>query len=184
MEGGWFTKKRNESKFNNLLEKYKKNVNKLEEDYEIFDGELKIRTTHPIVHIISLIAGIIGVVGTIFWVVQILGTMILKNGSPIFLFMDQWLSNLSLSSAAFMATILYAILVLYLQVCLVKGNTIFGIRIPFVIKIHPLLLNKTYMNSLLFNCNLMLLASMSTTLLALWAFPTYLKASSLATLLA
>lgn len=33
MEGGWFTKKRNESKFNKLLEKYKKSVNKLEDDY-------------------------------------------------------------------------------------------------------------------------------------------------------
>jgi hypothetical protein len=38
-----------------------------------------------------------------------------------------------------------------------------------------LLLNKTYMNSLLFNSNLMLLASLSTSLLALWAFPTYLQ---------
>jgi hypothetical protein len=125
----------------------------------------------------------VGIVGSIFWVIQILGTMILNNGSPLFLFMDQWLSNLSNGSASFVATILYAILVLYLQVCLVKGNTIFGIRIPFVIKIHPLLLNKTFMNSLLFNSNLMLLASMSTTLLALWAFPTYLKASSLGILL-
>ncbi len=128
---------------------------------------------------VSLIAGILGVVVSVFWFVQILGTMILKNGSPIFLFMDQWLSSLSASSVSFLATILYALLVLYLQACLVKGNTIFGIRIPFVIKIHPLIINKTFMNSLLFNANLMLLASMSTTLLALWAFPTYLGGSSL-----
>jgi hypothetical protein len=125
----------------------------------------------------------VGIVGSVFWVVQIFGTMILKNGSPLFLFMDQWLLSLSQGSASFLATLLYGVLVLYLQVCLVKGNTIFGIRIPFVVKIHPLMVNKTYMNSLLFNCNLMLLASMSTTLLALWAFPTYLQNSSLAQLL-
>lgn len=126
----------------------------------------------------SLIGGIIGILISIFWVIQILGTMILKNGSPLFLFMDEWLSNLSKGSAGFVATILYGILVLYLQICLVKGNTIFGIRIPFIIKVHPLILNKTYMNSLLFNSNLMLLASISTSLLAIWAFPTYLQLSS------
>lgn len=105
--------------------------------------------------------------------------MILKNGQALFLFMDQWLYNLSQGSVSFIGTLIYGIMVLYLQACLVKGNTIFGIRIPFVVKVHPLMINKTYMNSLLFNCSIMLLASMSTSLLALWAFPTYLQASSL-----
>lgn len=116
---------------------------------------------------------------SILWFVQILGTMILNNGSPLFLFIDQWLASLSTGSVSFLATILYALLVLYLQCCLVKGNTIFGLRIPFILKIHPLILNKTLMNSLLFNCNLMLLSSMATTLLGLWAFPTYLGGSAL-----
>lgn len=120
-----------------------------------------------------------GIIASIFWIVQIFGTMILKNGQALFLFMDQWLSNLSQGSVSFIGTLLYGIMVLYLQACLVKGNTIFGIRIPFVVKVHPLLINKTYMNSLLFNSSIMLLASMSTSLLALWAFPTYLQASSL-----
>ena len=70
-------------------------------------------------------------------------------------------------------------MVLYMQVCVVKGNTTFGIRIPFLFKLHPIAPNKTYMNSLLFNSNLMLLTSLSSTLLALWAFPTYLASSSL-----
>ncbi len=93
--------------------------------------------------------------------------------------MDDWLYSLSQGSASFIATIIYGVMVLYLQVCLIKGNTIFGIRVPFLIKFHPLILNKTYMNSLLFNCNIMLLASMSTSLLSLWAFPKYLSRSSL-----
>lgn len=105
--------------------------------------------------------------------------MILKNGAPVFYFIDDWLASLSKGNASFLATILYGIFMLYLQVCLVKGNTVFGIRIPFVLKIHPMMINKTYMNSLLFNSNLMLLASVSSALLALWAFPTYLAASSL-----
>jgi hypothetical protein len=82
---------------------------------------------------------------------------------------------MSQGNAGFVSAVLYGILVLYMQVCIVKGNTIFGIRIPFILKVHPLLLNKTYMNSLLFNCNLMLLASLSTSFLAIWSFPTYLR---------
>lgn len=105
--------------------------------------------------------------------------MIEKGGKPIFLFIDQWLYNLNNSSASFVATIIYGLLVLYMQVCLVKGNTVFGIRIPFIVKLHPMLVNKTYMNSLLFNSNLMLLASLSTSLLAIWAFPTYFSQSYL-----
>ncbi len=118
-------------------------------------------------------------VASIFWFVQILGTMILKNNVPLFYFIDDWLYSLSQGNASFLATIIYGVMVLYLQVCLVKGNTIFGIRVPFLIKFHPLILNKTYMNSLLFNCNLMLLASISTSLLSIWAFPKYLSGSSL-----
>jgi LMBR1 domain-containing protein 1 len=174
-EGGWLGRKRTEGKFNSLMEKFKKKVNALEQNFEIFDAELKIRTTHPVVFFLALLGGILGGIVSIFWIVQIIGTMLFRNGQPLFLFMDSWLMSLSRGSASFVATILYGLLVLYLQVCLVKGNTVFGIRIPFLVKLHPLLLNKTYMNSLLFNANLMLLASLSTSLLALWAFPTYLQ---------
>jgi len=108
--------------------------------------------------------------------------MILKNSQPLFLFMDDWLMKLSRGNASFVATLLYGIFILYIQVCIVKGNTIFGIRIPFIVKLHPMMINKTYMNSLLFNCNLMLLASLSTSFLALWAFPTYLQPTYLSRL--
>lgn len=128
---------------------------------------------------VSLIGGIFAIIGSLFWLVQLFGTMIIMNGKPIFLFIDAWLSDLSNGSVSFIATIIYAIMVLYQQICLIKGNTVFGIRVPFVLKVHPLIVNKTYMNSMLFNANLMLLASLSTSLLALWAFPTYLAASSL-----
>jgi len=77
-------------------------------------------------------------------------------------------------------TIIYAVMMLFMQVCLSKGNSVFGIRIPFIMKVHPMIPHKTLMNSLLFNSNLMLLASMSSSFLALWCFPNYLAGSSLA----
>lgn len=94
--------------------------------------------------------------------------------------MDEWLYNLGNGSASFAATIIYSILTMYMQISLIKGNMVYGIRIPFIMKLHPMIINKTYMNAMLFNCNLMLLGSMSISLLAIWAFPTYLAGSYLA----
>ena len=85
--------------------------------------------------------------------------------------MDGWFSSLSMGNAGFVATLLYGILVLYMQICLVKGNCVFGIRIPFLVKVHPMVINKTYMNSMLFNCNLMLLAASAISIQSIWAFP-------------
>ncbi len=68
---------------------------------------------------------------------------------------------------------------LYLQGCAVKGNLVFGIRIPFIINFHPMKPNKTYLNSFLFNVNMMMLSSVATTQLTILAFPTYLQNSYL-----
>lgn len=61
--------------------------------------------------------------------------------------------------------------------CLIKGNTIYGIKIPFIMAFHPLEVNKTYLNSLLFNTLMMLLTSLSILEMSIIVFPTYLKNS-------
>lgn len=79
-EGGWFSKKRAQSNFDSKLNKYKKKVNALEEDYEVFDGELKVSERHPIVYVLGLVGGILGIVGGIIWVLQMMGTAIRQGG--------------------------------------------------------------------------------------------------------
>lgn len=75
--------------------------------------------------------------------------------------MDGAFATLNEGSAGFIASILYGFLVVYMLICLVKGNVIFGIKIPYVMSIHPLEVNKTYLNSLLFNTSIMLITSLS-----------------------
>lgn len=121
-----------------------------------------------------MLFGIIAVVLSVFWFFQILGHVIrTSNKEPLYSFIDGWLSGLSTSGGSFFATMLYGVFVIYMQICLQKGNTIYGFRIPFLIKVHPMVVNKTYMNSLLFNSNLMLLASCAISFQALWSFPEY-----------
>lgn len=125
--------------------------------------------------------GILASIVSLAWLIQLIGTTIYVNQKPLLLFLDFWMANLSKGGASFVGTIIFGVMMLYMQVCLVKGNTVFGLRIPFVIKFHPLKLNKTYMNSLLFNSNMMMLSSVATSVMAVWAFPTYLQNTYLST---
>lgn len=83
------------------------------------------------------------------------------------------------NGVGFLSVAIYAILVLYLQGCSVKGSIVFGIRIPFVITFHPMIKDRTYLNSFLFNVNLMMLTSIGTTQLTVLTFPSYLNESYL-----
>lgn len=115
---------------------------------------------------------------SLFWFIQMIGAVSGGDSQPAFSFMDNWFSNLSEDGAGFVATLLYGIPVLYMQICIIKGNCVFGIRIPFLVKVHPMVVNKTYMNSMLFNCNLMLLAASAISIQSLWAYPKYFNPAS------
>lgn len=111
--------------------------------------------------------------------IQLIGTSIRTNSVPVYTFLDEPLLSLSEGNLNFLSVGLYSLLVLYLQGCAVKGNLVFGIRIPFIINFHPMKPNKTYLNSFLFNVNMMMLSSVATTQLTILAFPSYLQNSYL-----
>lgn len=119
---------------------------------------------------------------TIVWFVQMLGTTLFSGGKPLFTFLDPALVSLSASPGlGFLSVAIYSILVLYLQGSAVKGNIVFGLRIPFIISFHPMKKDRTFLNSFLFNVNSMMLYSIATTQLSVMAFPTYLSKSYLGT---
>jgi hypothetical protein len=43
----------------------------------------------------ALIGGIFASIVSFFWVIQMMGTMVLQKGVPLFLFIDQWLAGMS-----------------------------------------------------------------------------------------
>lgn len=122
----------------------------------------------------SLTFGILASFVTIAWLIQLFGTAIQSGGEPLFTFLDGPLVSLSEGNLNFLAVAIYSLMVLYLQGCAVKGNLVFGIRIPFILNFHPMKPNKTYLNSFLFNVSMMMLSSVATTQLTILAFPSYL----------
>jgi hypothetical protein len=128
--------------------------------------------------VVALIFGVLAAVVSLFWLIQMLGAVSGGDSQQGFAFMDGWFSSWSAGSAGFVSILIYGILVSYMMICLVKGNCVFGIRIPYVVKVFPMVINKTYMNALLFNCNLMLLAASAISIQSIWSYPQYLNITS------
>lgn len=72
-----------------------------------------------------------------------------------------------------MSTGFFGVMTIFLLWCTQKGNISVGFRIPFVMSFHPMKKNETFLNSFLFNVNMMILASVATTQLSVFAFQSY-----------
>ena len=157
----------------------------IERDYEIFKLELNIVNTNPLVWILKLICGILFFIislvwwlhmyklkqfyffstiyfNLIFWINRIL--FVLAPGwddFPSSPFLNKVLTDLEESGVNFLGTAIFAFLSLYLLWCVQKGNIKFGLRIPFIFTVHPMKRDETWMNSFLFNINLVLICSVS-----------------------
>lgn len=81
---------------------------------------------------------------------------------------------------AFLSPILLATFSIYLLACTYKGNIKFGLRIPGIFTIHPMKENETFMNSFLFNINMLLITSVAVTQFTINAFSEYVCQSQIA----
>lgn len=105
--------------------------------------------------------------------------MIKINGYPAHSFLNKLLLGLEHGNAGFVGTAVFAFLSLYLLWCTQKGNIKFGVRIPFLFQIHIMKENETWMNTFLFNVNLMLICSVSVTHFCSKAFSQYARLSQI-----
>lgn len=144
--------------------------------------KIQSKKTSPIVYCLYLFFGILAALISLCWTIQLFGTTLRMDGQARFSFLDPLLLSLSEGSISFLATGIYSLMVLYLQGCAVKGNIIFGLRIPFILNFHPMKKDRTFLNSFLFNVSMMMLCSIATTELTIITFPTYLQNSFLGTL--
>mmetsp|Transcript_17676 Transcript_17676/g.2901 ORF Transcript_17676/g.2901 Transcript_17676/m.2901 type:complete len:97 (-) Transcript_17676:206-496(-) len=80
---------------------------------------------------------------------------------------------------SFIGTTIYSAFVIYLLVCCIKGNVIFGLRFFFCCRVHPIKKDNTPMSSMLFNVCLILLCSVSVTLFSANAFSMYARLSDI-----
>jgi len=184
--GSYFSRRASLKSFGKDFNEFRVGVLTIERDYEIFKLELNIVNTNPVVWVLKLICGILFFIISFVWWLHMyktkaifcfLSTIYFKrlfglnrilfvlapgwNGFPSSPFLNKILTDLEESGVNFLGTAIFAFLSLYLLWCVQKGNIKFGLRIPFVFTVHPMKRDETWMNSFLFNINLVLICSVS-----------------------
>ena len=77
--------------------------------------------------------------------------------------------------ARFISSIAFTLIAVYILVTVVKGNIKFGMRFLLVMPIHPMKVGRTFMNSILFNLFLILLATPAVLHFIIELFEAYMR---------
>ena len=153
-------------------------VYKLEEEFEIWEVENNL-SANPLWSILKLALGIIfGMISLLIWLHVIFNVLIRPNGRPLSPFLNKLFTWMEFSIARFISTIFFAGLCIYLLFCVIKGNIKFGLRLFFLIKIHPMKQGRTYMNSFLFNTMMILLCTPPVMHFVIVMFQSYMNLTS------
>lgn len=155
-EKGFFSRWKTRRNIRSNEGELRKEVYKLDEEFEIYELEATLKA-NPIWDWFKLILGcLLACVSFVMLLHVIFNVLAYKNGKPLTPFLNTVFIWLEFSVARFISTIFFAFLSLYMLCCVIKGNIKFGLRLFFLIKIHPMKLGRTYMNSFIFNSILVL----------------------------
>eukprot|EP01016_Furgasonia_blochmanni_P033063 TRINITY_DN3424_c0_g2_i4.p1 TRINITY_DN3424_c0_g2~~TRINITY_DN3424_c0_g2_i4.p1 ORF type:complete len:483 (+),score=109.01 TRINITY_DN3424_c0_g2_i4:66-1514(+) len=177
---GFWAKRKAEGAVGKKKNEFQKEVYLLEEEYEILKMEKDFASVNPLVWIGKLVLGIFLCLISILWYIHIALYVLWRSASgvPFTLFLNSFLLGLEEIGLGFIATAFFAGFTLYLLWCTTKGNIKFGLKI-FLISLHPMKLNETWMNSFLFNVLMILLTSVSVTQFCASSFSQYTRLTSI-----
>jgi len=130
-------------------------------------------------HCLGLMAGILSIVVSIFWTLHICLYMFPEE--PVYGFLNIFLVELDNVWSLFGVT-LYAAFSFYMMLCVLKGNSKWGLSIGCV-TLHPMEYQNTMMQSFLVNTLLLALCSFSVVQFCMQAFKEYGGPNSAATLI-
>ncbi|OHS94034.1 hypothetical protein TRFO_39803 [Tritrichomonas foetus] len=164
---------RNHRKVRKRLALFENQVNSLENTYSLIQVAYKLRGGNPIKYWISLALGIIAIIISIVWILQICICYI-ANAHP---FLNTFFDILD-RGFPYAAVIFFGFFVYYLYWCVLDGTTSVGINI-LIIRIHPMEKHNTPMTSMLFNSAVMLFASFGIALFSSMNFSIYQRLTSL-----
>ncbi|MCQ2821199.1 MAG: LMBR1 domain-containing protein [archaeon] len=160
--------------YNELYNKLKVGVSCISDEYDLINLQNLITGKTILEAYISLIVGILCLIVSGVWVFQIVVYVVLKTqGKALYQGLNVLLVYMTDKGISFVAIGIFAIMCMYLLLCTMKGNLKFGVRFFILGSIHPMKKNETYMNSILFNISLIMIASVSVNQFCLKAFNEY-----------
>jgi len=156
------------------LNKFRVLVDTLEEEAEDLrmQSPSEFKNNNVLVPWIKLFFGIICTLLTLLWLTHIVIYMLLGEMPFIndyLIWFDSWFP--------LFGTLTVGLFAMYLLLCVIKGNIKFGSRF-FLIKVHPIVPHKTFVNSMIFNLMLVLLCVLPVVQFASDAFRDYARLTS------
>eukprot|EP00931_Biecheleriopsis_adriatica_P065881 TRINITY_DN40337_c0_g1_i1.p1 TRINITY_DN40337_c0_g1~~TRINITY_DN40337_c0_g1_i1.p1 ORF type:complete len:534 (-),score=120.07 TRINITY_DN40337_c0_g1_i1:92-1693(-) len=142
--------------------RFKCDVLLLEEEFERLQISKFNKGESIAVSVIKLIIGIIFALMSIAWVLHIIIYVLVPQatgGTVVSVFLNGIFTACETSGLYPLGVALYAAFNFYLLLCVVKGCMKLGMRVAFLISIHPMRAKNTPLNSILFNVEMLLISS-------------------------
>eukprot|EP01125_Pyxidicula_operculata_P015622 TRINITY_DN5328_c0_g1_i1.p1 TRINITY_DN5328_c0_g1~~TRINITY_DN5328_c0_g1_i1.p1 ORF type:complete len:478 (+),score=69.16 TRINITY_DN5328_c0_g1_i1:74-1507(+) len=156
---------------------WKKQVYLLDKEYSYNEIAYWRKGGPLVVYIFKLIFGIICICMSIMWIVQ----LVIWTNLRIYPLLNYMLTAMD-GIWGFFGCLFFTLFAYYLLLCVFKGNFKFGVRIPFLISLHPMEENNTLIGSMLVNVNLILVSSVAATHLCAETFSEYARSTTINTI--
>lgn len=155
---------------------FKQGVYLLEQDVEDFKAStMAYENYNPLRPYISLFFGLCSIVISMAWVVHIV--VFIFPSTPWYSFLNSYFAWFDQFFSLF-GTLSVALFTIYLLFAAITGCFKFGLRVA-CIQLHPMVLGKTYMSSMLFNVGLVLLCATPVVQFSAQAFSEYARNSTI-----
>lgn len=149
---GFMARRKAKSAHSTAVKQLKQSVYLIEQEYiDVEASYIAYKKYNPLVPFCKLIMGILGIIITLLWILQI-GLYVVPrqiNVIPPTTFLNVLLKALDELSVIF-GCVVFGVFVIYLMFCAIKGVFKFGLRF-FCLSIHPMVLGRTSIVTFIFN---------------------------------
>lgn len=173
---GWRARRKKRS-LQALYNRFKCGVHLLEDEH----GKLKVSKfehgENLVIAVAKLVMGIVSAILSITWILHVILVVLVPQLDPNFSasMLDAILMATENPGAYPLGVALFSVYTLYLLLCVVKGCLKFGLRIFFLLSLHPMRPKATPLNSILFNVELLLISSAAVVQFSQTAFANYAR---------
>lgn len=165
-----------------LIIKWKKDVYILDGDFMRNEKTYKLKGGPRLLAWLKLGLGILCLAWSISWIIQIVSWTQLSviDNQPGAVGYPMWNYAMAAMDGVwiFFGVFFFFLFAFYMELCVIKGNFKFGIRVPFLFQLHPMKQNYTLVSSFLFNCELLLVTSYAVVEFSAQSFSVYARDTS------
>eukprot|EP00823_Brevimastigomonas_motovehiculus_P003907 TRINITY_DN2476_c0_g1_i1.p1 TRINITY_DN2476_c0_g1~~TRINITY_DN2476_c0_g1_i1.p1 ORF type:complete len:511 (+),score=119.48 TRINITY_DN2476_c0_g1_i1:249-1781(+) len=163
---------------NRRKREFEQNYYRLMQEYDFLEASVLLRSSSALIPYVKLVAGLFGLVLSISWFFHVVLFMLPKK--PVTFMLNSLFIDLEEAIPDFplLGIIAYALFSFYLLICTIIGSFKFGLRLGFM-RIFPMEIGRTHMNSFLANVWLLMLCSVPCVQFCTQAFPYYARQTSI-----